>query len=215
MKSGAIPYPEVVAVVDRSYARDLDHWLGTIRRLSDLPEDPTLCVQIRVKSLPTSELEQAANLAREAFVNRSVSLSWNGDHRIAAACGFDACHQPQEDISVLSKEASHLVHSASVHDEASLRQAQSCDVDFVVFGPVFQPHWKEVQAQGINELAKLTALANVPVVAIGGINFDTVTRISQTGVCGVACLSCLMDASDPVDTVTRLQAKWREYAHAE
>ena len=210
VNSGAIPYPEVVAVVDRSYARDLDHWLGTVRRLSDLPEDPTLCVQIRAKSLPASELEQAANLARELFVNRSVSLSWNGDHRIATAYGFDACHQPQEDISEFTKEASHLVHSASIHDEASLRQAQSCDVDFVVFGPVFQPHWKQVQAQGINELTRLTALAKVPVVAIGGVNLDTVTSIARTGACGVACLSGVMDAPEPVEFVIRLQERWRE-----
>ncbi len=209
MKPAANPCPEVVAIVDRSYARDLDHWLDTIRRLSDLPEDPKVCVQIRVKSLRNRELEQAAKLAREAFANRSVSLSWNGDIHIATSCGFDACHQPQEDISGFPVEASHLVHSASVHDEASLRQAQSCDVDFVLYGPIFQPHWKKVQAQGIHELAKLAALANVPVVAIGGINLDTVTRISQTGASGVACLSSLMDAADPVATVTKLQAKWR------
>ena len=125
-------------------------------------------------------------------------------------CGFNACHQPQEDISAFSKEAPHLVHSASVHDEASLRQAQSCDVDFVVFGPVFQPHWKAVRAQGINELAKLTALATVPVVAIGGINLDTVPRISGTGACGVACLSGVMDAPEPVELVNQLQERWRE-----
>lgn len=205
----AVRHPEIVAIVDLGYARDFDHWISTTRRLSELPEDPTLCVQIRAKSLPSEALEKAAKQAREVFQNRSVVLSWNGDPRIAASCGFDACHQPQSTISEFNKDTSHLIHSASVHDAASIEKAESCGVDFVIYGPVFEPHWKTVEAQGINELARLASLANVPVVAIGGVNSDTVSSISQTSACGIACLSSVMDASDPVTAVSELRSKWR------
>ncbi|MCY4130921.1 MAG: thiamine phosphate synthase [Gammaproteobacteria bacterium] len=210
MKVNAVPHPELIAIVDRGYARDYDHWISTVRRLSELPADPTLCVQIRVKSLPPEKLEESARQVREAFQNRSVTLSWNGDPRIAALCGFDACHQPQANIGELDKETSHLIHSASVHDEASLKRAESCGVDFVIFGPIFEPHWKKAEAQGINELARVASLANVPVVAIGGVNLDTVSRIAQGGACGIACLSSVMDAPNPIEIVTELQSKWRE-----
>ena len=210
MKVNAVPHPELIAIVDRGYARDYDHWIITVRRLSELPADPTLCVQIRVKSLQPEKLEESARQVREAFQNRSVTLSWNGDPRIAALYGFDACHQPQANISELDKETSHLIHSASVHDEASLERAESCGVDFVIYGPVFKPHWKKAEAQGVNELARLASLASVPVVAIGGINLGTITSISTTGACGVACLSSVMDARDPVDEVLKLRAQWHK-----
>ena len=210
MKSTAILPPEVIAIVDLSYADDVEHWLHTIRRLSNLPSDPTLCVQIRAKSVSPDDVKTTARLAREAFQNRQVTLSWNGDPHIATSCGFDGCHQPQVDISELDNETSHLIHSASVHDEVSLVQAERCGVDFVVFGPVFKPHWKKVQAQGIEELTRLATIASLPIVAIGGVNLNTVARISQTHACGVACLSSVMDALDPVEAVVMLQAQWRE-----
>lgn len=211
MSGTSIHHPEIVAIVDRGYARDFEHWISVVRRLSELPDDPSLCVQIRVKSLRSEELRESAKRAREAFQNRSVILSWNGDPRIAASCGFDACHQPQAYTSKLDKKTWHLIHSASVHDAASLERAESCGVDYVIFGPIFEPHWKKGEAQGINELARLASLARVPVIAIGGVNLETAFSVSKTGACGIACLSSVMDATDPVEAVVMLQAQWREF----
>ena len=214
MRGNSVRHPEIVAIVDRGYARDFEHWINVVRCLSELPDDPTLCVQIRAKSLPSEELEESAKRAREACRNRSVTLSWNGDPRIAASFGFDGCHQPQAKISKLDKETSHLIHSASVHDEASLRQAQSCGVDFVIYGPVFNPHWKNVEAQGVDELARLASLASVPLVAIGGMKTNTLSSVSKTGACGIACVSSVMDSSDPFTTVLELQLQWRNLVQA-
>ncbi len=206
--SSAVP-PEVVAIVDLNYAGSFDDWIATLRRLSDLPEDPTLCVQARVKSRSDDELVVLAAQAREAFRNATVTLSWNGDPHIASSCGFDACHQPQASISAFPEETSHLTHSASIHDLASLRLAQSYKVDFVVFGPVFQPRWKNVSAQGTDELTRLTSKSSIPVVALGGIHLGNVSKIPQTGAYGIACLSSVMDSEDPVRTVTELQSEWK------
>ena len=210
MKATAIPVPEIMAIVDLGYARDFERWLETIRRLSELPADPGLCVQIRAKSLPSEDLEKTAKQAREVFQNRSVYLSWNGDPRIAAKCNYDGCHQPQTAIGKLPKRYSHLIHSASIHDKTSLQLAESCGVNFTVLGPVFEPSWKKVQALGIGELGRLASLANKPVLAIGGVNVDSVTQISRTCVCGVACLSNVMDAQDPVKVVVALLRRWRQ-----
>lgn len=210
MKGNSVGHPEIVAIVDRGYARNFEHWINVVRRLSELPNDPSLSVQIRAKSLPSDEIEESAKRAREAFQNRSVTLSWNGDHGIAASYGFDACHQPQANISAFDKEASHLIHSASVHDAASLERAESSGVDFVIFGPIFSPNWKNVEAQGVNELARLASLASVPVIAIGGMKSNTLSSVSKTGACGIACVSSVMDSSDPCSTVMELQLRWRK-----
>ncbi len=214
MKSTVVLPPEVVAIVDLEYAHDFEHWIQTIRRLSDLPCDPTLCVQIRAKSAPPNEVEAIARLARESFKNSSIKLSWNGDPAIASTCGFDACHQPQANICELPKESAHLIHSASVHDDVSLGRAESCGADFVVFGSVFDPHWKNVQVQGLDELTRLASLTKLPVLAIGGVNLDTVSRVSRTDARGIACLSGVMDAPNPVEAVVSLQKRWRDFRGA-
>lgn len=209
----ASPQPEVIAVVDLEYARDFNHWIGTVRRLSALPEDPTLFVQIRAKSLCREKREIAARVAREAFQNRYITLIWNGAPDIAASCGYDGCHQPQADIGELDDKSSHLIHSASVHDEASLQRAQSCGVDFVICGPVFEPHWKRVPALGIDGLRRLITLADVPLVAIGGINGHSISGVSHSGASGVAVVSSVMDSSDPIGTVIELQTQWRNFVN--
>ena len=212
MKTDDVVLPDFLAIVDLDYAGSFEHWIGTLRRLSDLPEDPTLCVQVRVKSRSDDELVVLAAQAREAFRNATVTLSWNGDPHIASSCGFDACHQPQACISAFPEETSHLTHSASIHDLASLRLAQSFKADFVVFGPVFQPRWKNVSAQGIDELTRLTSISSIPVVALGGIHLGNVSKIPQTGVYGIACLSSVMDSDDPVVAVTELQSEWKAHS---
>lgn len=206
--------PEFIAIVDRNYAADFERWSGTLRRLSELPDDPTICVQVRVKSRSYDELKEAAQQAREAFEHRSVTLCWNGDPNIAASYGFDACHQPQSHISPFFGESSSLVHSASVHDEVSLMRARSCKVDYVIFGPIFEPSWKTVHAQGLDELSRIVSLTSVPVLAIGGVSLDTVKSVAQTGACGIACLSSVMDALDPVSTINEFQSIWRASVRA-
>ncbi len=209
MKTEDVVLPDCLAIVDLDYAGSFEQWIATLRRLSDLPEDPTLCVQARVKSRSNDELVVLAAQAREAFQNEIVTLSWNGDPHIASSCGFDACHQPQASISAFPEETSHLTHSASIHDFASLRLAQSYKADFVVFAPVFQPRWKNVSAQGIDELTRLISISSIPVVALGGIHLGNVSKIPQTGAYGIACLSSVMDSDDPVVAVTELQSEWK------
>ena len=161
--------PEIFAIVDRDFAGSTTKWIDILAALSDLPDLAGIAVQARAKSATNREWEKLASQARDAFQHREIPLFWNGDADIAAKLGFDGCHQPQNRISELTLNATDLIHGASIHEMSSLQRAQESNVDFVVFGPVFQPSWKSVQPQGLANLEQIATEAQVPVIAIGGI----------------------------------------------
>lgn len=202
--------PRVIAVVDYEYVGDQIKWLDVIRALSDLPGDPRVGLQIRVKNQSPDFTTALAIRAREAFRNEVVSLSWNGDAEQAASLGYNGCHQPESRVTPLGAETGQLLHSASVHDIAALENAQACNVDFVTFSPIFMPNWKDIVPQGISKLEAVLTHASVPVIALGGITLDRLPALAATTVYGVACLSTFMDADDPVAAVIEFDATWRE-----
>ena len=202
--------PEFMVIVDLEYVGSVEKWLAKVQQLSELPDDPTFCVQIRAKSAPQSSIKALARSAREVFTNMTVPLSWNGDAEIATSLGYDACHQPEPKIDRLHAHSVNLLHSASIHSAAALARAEASKVDFVVYGPVFQPSWKAVIAIGENELLRIVSQAKVPVLALGGIQVESLPTINQSGAHGIACLSTVMAANDSVAIVLKLQSQWRK-----
>ena len=56
------------------------------------------------------------------------------------------------------------------------------------------------QIQGLNNLHHLLALAdNIPVVAIGGINQQRVSKVWNTGVSAVAVVTAITEAEQPIE----------------
>jgi len=94
-----------------------------------------------------------------------------------------------------------LLPAASVvgYSAHAAREAASAGADFIVFGTVFDsPSHPGQAAAGIAALADTAAMANVPVVAIGGITADRVAAALQAGAYGVAVLSGVWAAREPV-----------------
>ncbi|NTZ18831.1 thiamine phosphate synthase [Paenibacillus sp. JMULE4] len=89
------------------------------------------------------------------------------------------------------------VHSANEAAEASLQGA-----DYVIFGHVYPTGSKPgIPPRGIAVLRQTVIAANVPVIAIGGIEPQTVDDVLSTGAAGVAVLSSVLLHSDPVGQV--------------
>ncbi|MBP1154689.1 MULTISPECIES: thiamine phosphate synthase [unclassified Paenibacillus] len=89
------------------------------------------------------------------------------------------------------------VHSADEATEASLQGA-----NYVIFGHVYPTSSKPGLApRGIAALRQTVDAANVPVIAIGGIEPNSVDEVLSTGAAGVAILSSVLLHSDPVGQV--------------
>ena len=201
--------PEVIAIVDYEYIGDRLKWLEKLSQLNELPRDSALCVQVRVKSVQANALLELAQAARDAFRNDGVRLCWNGTPQVAKQFGFDACHMPEAELRKCGDVSEcGFPASASIHSVTALKVAEAIKLNYVIFGPVYQPSWKEAESQGLRRLASLTEAASIPVVAIGGINLETLGDIKGTGTSGVACLSAVLEADEPVQTVLAIQSSW-------
>ena len=100
-----------------------------------------------------------------------------------------------------------LAIGRSTHTLAQVRAACDEPVDYIAFGPVFGTRSKRspYDARGLEALAEVVGLAAPrPVVAIGGIDADNAPSLAPAGAAGVAVISAVAGADDPVAATRRL-----------
>ena len=184
------------AVTDRA-------WLGS-RTLCEQVEAAlkggVTCVQLREK-----ELEEAAFLqeARElsALCRRyGVPFLVNDHVDIALASGADGVHVGQEDMDpaqVRLWAGKDMLLGVSVHTVEEAREAVRKGADYLGVGAMF-PTGTKADAERVPRqiLRDICAAVDVPVVAIGGLNRESIPRLSGSGVDGVALVSAIFSAED-------------------
>jgi thiamine-phosphate pyrophosphorylase len=127
---------------------------------------------------------------------------------IAGSPGIDGFHVPDDPDLLAHIRRSfpkHLI-GASTHSAESIRAAAGAGADFVTFGPVFGTV-KSQRAQGLHELSKACAAAELPVFAIGGITHDRAKECLDAGAHGVAVIRAVMASTSARRAV-------REFAEA-
>ena len=115
-----------------------------------------------------------------------------GDPRLAWRVGADGVHLPSHLLRrrVLSRLAAmrpNWLITAAVHDQRELTRAADAQVDAVMVSPIF-PTTTRVQRQvlGLIGLRRMTAIATVPVFALGGLNTTVIPRLRFCGAAGFA-----------------------------
>jgi thiamine-phosphate pyrophosphorylase len=105
---------------------------------------------------------------------------------------------PQNAIAVSGGRGRPLGNSA--HTLNDIQHAATAGFDYATFSPIFstQTHPEAVPA-GIEALTEVcTSVPNFPVFALGGITPERAQDCLDAGAFGVAVLSDLLDAADPV-----------------
>jgi thiamine-phosphate pyrophosphorylase len=100
--------------------------------------------------------------------------------------------------------------SATNIDEAIAMDAAGAD--YLGVGPVFLTISKEDATHpiGVGELDRICRVVKAPVVAIGGINAETLPRVIQAGVAGAAVISAVSHAADMVAAARKLIDLWEK-----
>ncbi|OCT11578.1 hypothetical protein A8709_06165 [Paenibacillus pectinilyticus] len=94
----------------------------------------------------------------------------------------------------------------SVHhgDEAKSREKEGAH--YVMFGHIFTTDSKlGVQPRGLEPLRQLVHRVNIPVIAIGGMTPGRVRSVLDTGAAGIAVMSGIWEAQDPLRAVKAYQ----------
>ena len=184
------------AVTDRA-------WTGKktlLEQLEEALQSGVTLVQLREKELDDDTFLEEARKVKELTDRYHVPLIINDNIGVALNCGAAGVHLGQEDLD--PREARRLLGPGSIigvtaKTVAQARQAQMAGADYLGSGAIFGSQTKKEAIPMTTELLKeIASSVSIPVVAIGGINGDNISRLEGTGIAGAAVVSGIFAAED-------------------
>jgi thiamine-phosphate pyrophosphorylase len=174
-------------------------------------------VQLRAKeNTPSQREELSIKLADLCDAYGVGPLVVNDDLALAARHHFDL-HIGQSDVPYALARATlgpNATIGLSLESESQFNQALALPGEraMVSLSPVFATQTKldAAPAMGIAALQRLVMLSPVPVLAIGGINSDTIAQIARTGAYGACVISAILNADNPEQATKALTKAWEE-----
>ena len=167
-----------------------------------------LALHIRGRTTPTSRLFEIANslAAKAQFVGTQLIIN----DRIDIALAFDhaGVHIGARSIPVASAREivprpRRIGYSAHAASEAA--EAEQDGADLVFAGSIYATGTHPGSTPGgIALLSDVVEACSVPVIAIGGVNVERVQEVLSTGAYGVAVISAVWSAADPVHAAEEL-----------
>ena len=196
------------AVTDR-------HWLKE-GELLDTPVEQTLrggttFLQIREKDLEDAEFEEEALRLQKLCRKYGVPFIVNDNVELALRINADGIHVGQEDMEagrvreMLGPDRILGVSAQTVED--ALR-AEAAGADYLGVGAVFPTGSKDDAVEVSKETLKAICEAvSIPVVAIGGITYENVSELAETGIAGISVISAIFGQEDVEEATAKLKAK--------
>ncbi len=189
-------------VTDKRFMKEPNNLSSFLQTVESAIKGGVTVVQYREKNLPTRKMVEEAAKLKELCKSYGVLFIINDRIDIALAIDADGVHLGQDDMPVnIARKllGKNKIIGITVHNEKELKDAESEEIDYVSFAPVFATPTKPDHQTplGIQKLEKLVSMASLPVVAIGGINRDNAYQVFQTGVDGICVVSAIMGANDP------------------
>jgi thiamine-phosphate pyrophosphorylase len=179
-----------------------------VKRMVDA-ELPT--VQLRFKSEEKSKIRKQIKESVAAVKDSKTLLFINDFWQEAIDAGAYGVHLGQEDLEDANLEeirAAGLRLGLSTHGYAEMVYADRFCPSYIAMGAVFPTNLKRMPTapQGLGRLYKYAQLmSNYPLVAIGGIDQDSIHAVAKSGVGSVAVVRALTQGKDSKATVKHLQ----------
>lgn len=163
-------------------------------------------VHVREKSKKAIELLSLLSLLREGNVPKEKIII---NDRLDVACLFNIpnVHLPSHGLPTkrVREDFPQLKIGRSIHSLGEAKEAEADGADYVLYGHVFDTDSKKGKpARGINELIEIKKELQIPVYAIGGITPEKIRNIRQTNADGIAIMSGIFSADNPVAAAKRL-----------
>ncbi|MBA1353157.1 MULTISPECIES: thiamine phosphate synthase [Staphylococcus] len=156
----------------------------------------------------TSEtIEWINQLKQRHFPKDKIII--HSDYHVLQSCDLSRIHfrENDEQIRALKQHCSNIKISMSTHNRQAIQCAEDLNLDFVLYGHVFETKSKKGLAPKslteVNDALK----SDIPVVALGGINLKTVSHLPK-GFQGIAGISIF---NHSIKTVQALHRAWLNY----
>ena len=194
------------AVTDR-------HWLNGRTLLEVVRESldgGVTMLQLREKTLEEGAFLEEARALHALCRERHVPFIVNDNVDIARAMDADGVHVGQSDMEALDVRAKlgpDKIIGVSAHSVEEALLAEKHGADYLGVGAMFPTGSKaDVQELPYETLRDICAAVSIPVVAIGGISQENVTKLAGSGICGVAVISAIYAAKNIKSAAEELKA---------
>lgn len=165
-----------------------------LREKDLLPRD-LYALAVQVKAL-------TAKYGKKLFINRSVevALAVEAD---GVNLGYDSLPLPQ----VRKIFGASKIVGVSIHSVAEGQTAEREGAGYCLAGHIFPSTCKPGQeARGLAFLRELKEAVSIPIIAIGGIDEETIKVVAPLGVAGVAVMSRFLLADNPRAVAEKLKS---------
>lgn len=200
--------PHVMLICDYQFCGSIERWCEVLQTIGNRNWNNELAVQVRITNQSTTQYRELAELAK-LILPSTVRTLLNGDAQVAGELGYDGVHLPRAQLetpSIYKQKLSWV--SAAIHEISELAFLEPLGAHSIVVAPVFRPLWKASTPLGLARLRTLVVQSSVPVYALGGIDHSNVDACQQQHVHGVAVLSSVLKARDPVEALDKYLASF-------
>jgi thiamine-phosphate pyrophosphorylase len=123
------------------------------------------------------------------------------------ALDADGVHIGQDDLPIhVARKIWSKMLGISVSNVDQAIEAEKAGVDYISVSPIYPTPTKldAPLAVGLEGLKKIRETVKTPIVAIGGINKNTVKDVMKAGADGVAVVSAIVGAENPRDAALEI-----------
>ncbi len=169
-------------------------------------------VQLREKTAPTRAFVEEARALKRLLAPLQVPLLINDRIDVVLAAGAAGAHVGQRDMPVTL--ARRLLGPAAIIG-LSITALSELDgegvevADYLGVGPIFAQATKldATPPLGLDGLAEIRRETKKPIIAIGGISAENAAAVRSAGADGIAVVSAIMGARDPMTAAAALVSR--------
>jgi len=137
--------------------------------------------QLRLKKYSFKQKIEIGKKIHQICKKNNVKFIVNDDPLLSKKLNADGCHLGQKDMSVKNarKIIGNKIIGITCHNSIRLAKAAITEnVSYIAFGAFFSTVTKKVKFKANTKILKeIKKLTSIPIVAIGGINFDNYKKL--------------------------------------
>ena len=201
----------------RLYAITDRHWLNgesLIKQVEDVLKAGATFLQLREKDFTHTEMVNEAKEIKKITDKYNVPFVINDDILAAKEIDADGVHIGQSDMEyskareILGPDKIIGISAGNVQEAIT---AEKMGADYIGVGAVFHTSTKkDAKDMSRETLLAIANSVNIPIVAIGGITYDNMDYLKDTGVHGVAVISAIFGSENPGKATEKLLSKTKE-----
>ncbi|WP_221568490.1 thiazole tautomerase TenI [Alkalihalobacillus sp. TS-13] len=185
--------------------------IGTISEIAGTIHAHIDFIHIREKSWTAKEYVKAIEqMIQNGVPLEKIIVNDRVDVAVVMKAGGVQLAQHSLEVERVRESFPLLKIGCSVHSGKEAVKAQEAGADYVIYGHIFETDSKPgLEPRGLKQLEVLKKEVNLPVIAIGGIKPGNMAEVLETGAAGIAVMSGVFKAEDPLGAVKMYREKMR------